>query len=45
MPAATVDALVVATAELDGGGTVLTGDPLDLRSLAGPTLVHVRALQ
>jgi predicted nucleic acid-binding protein len=33
---ATIDALVVAETVVRGGGRVLTGDPDDLRRLAGP---------
>lgn len=44
LPGATVDALVVATAEQDGGGLVITGDTGDLRALAEPTTVMVRPL-
>ncbi len=44
LPGSTVDALVVATAEQDGGGVVITGDPGDLRALAEPTIVVVRPL-
>lgn len=44
LPGSTVDALVVATAEQDGGGLVITGDPSDLRALAEPTSVVVRPL-
>lgn len=44
LPRSTVDALVVATAEQDGGGLVITGDPGDLRALAEPTSVVVRPL-
>lgn len=44
-PDATVDALVVATAEIVGGGLVFTGDPADLGQLAGPTSVSVVAVR
>jgi len=44
MARATLDALVVATAEADGGSIVITGDPTDLTALAEPTDVHVRPL-
>lgn len=44
LPEATVDALVVATAQQDGGGLVITGDPGDLRALAEPTSVVIRPL-
>lgn len=44
LPGSTVDALVVATAEQDGGGLVITGDPSDLRALAEPTSVVIRPL-
>jgi predicted nucleic acid-binding protein len=39
-----VDALVVATAEQDGGAVVITSDPGDLRALPEPTTVVVRPL-
>jgi predicted nucleic acid-binding protein len=32
--AATIDAVVVATAEAAGGGVILTSDPSDIRALA-----------
>ena len=44
-PDATVDALVVATAEIAGGGLVFTGDPKDLGRLAQSPSVSVLALQ
>lgn len=44
LPGSTVDALVVATAEQDGGGLVITGDPSDLRALAESTSVVVKPL-
>ena len=40
----TVDALVVATAEQDGGAVVITGDPGDVRALAEPNSVIVRPI-
>lgn len=40
-PDTTVDAIVVATAELVGGGALLTGDPDDCSALAAPTNVRV----
>lgn len=40
----TMDALIVATAEQDGGGLVITGDPADLRARAEPTRVVIRSL-
>ena len=42
---ATIDALVVATAEIAGGGLVFTGDRGDLRQLAQPTSVSVVAVR
>ena len=38
-----IDAIVVATADAAGGGTILTSDPRDLRALAGYTInqVHI----
>jgi predicted nucleic acid-binding protein len=44
LPGSTVDALVVATAEQDGGGLIITGDTGDLRTLAESTSVLVRPL-
>jgi predicted nucleic acid-binding protein len=41
--AATIDALIVATAEAHGATDIITTDPRDIRSLAGPCL-HVIAL-
>jgi predicted nucleic acid-binding protein len=37
-----VDAIVVATADEEGGATVLTSDPGDLRPLARSTFHDVR---
>jgi predicted nucleic acid-binding protein len=42
---ATVDALIVATAEIAGGGLVFTGDYRDLSQLAQPTSVSVVAVR
>jgi predicted nucleic acid-binding protein len=44
--AATIDAVVVATAEAVGGGVILTSDPGDIRALAaGVTDARIRPVR